>query len=142
MPQLSKTQAKRVGAAEGGAFEVLPEGPYVCQLKDVRVAPKEGPAGPYWVWEFEVGQPEEHAKRKLWVNTSLSENADWKMKEMFDAFGAETDTDTDDLIGQVATLIVSQRIIEQGPRKGQTGNNVDQVLKWDEDYHEGDDDLI
>lgn len=131
MPQLPKTKAKEVGNAESTAFEALPAGPYVAALKDCKVAPKEGPSGPYWIWEFEVGQPEEYAKRRLWVNTSLSEAADWKLKEVFDAFGADYDTDTDELINQVVLLQVSQRIIEQGSRKGDLGNNVDRVLPYD-----------
>lgn len=147
MPQLDKKTAKRVDDTEGSSFEAIPEGIYVALLKDCKVAPKEGPAGPYWTWEFEVADGpdggDEYTHRRLWVNTSLSENADWKMQEIFKAFGVGSNTDTDTLTNEVVRLVVSQRIIEQGARKGQMSNNVDQVLPWEpgpED--EGDDELI
>jgi hypothetical protein len=62
------------------------------------------------------------------VNTSLSDAADWKMKEMFEAFGVPADTDTDELLGKEIWLAVSQRVIEKGARMGETGNNVERAM--------------
>lgn len=130
MAKLDKKTAARVAENEGSSYAALPEGRYLGALKNVD-ASREGPAGPYWSWEFDVVDPDEFDGRKLWVNTSLSPDADWKMKEMFDAFGVGTDTDTDELISEVVVLIVSQRVIEKGARAGQIGNNVDNVLPFD-----------
>ena len=140
MAKLPKAVAKKAEEAESSSFEALPAGPYFGKLTSV-ATDKEGQAGPYWVWEFEVTSPDEHKGRKLWANTSLSDNAVWKLKEMFDAFGYTTDSDTDELIGETVKLIVSQRVIGSGARKGELGNNVDRVLSADgEDSVDGDGD--
>lgn len=129
MARLPKKTAERVNAAESQDFSALPAGKYLAQLRDVDTT-KEGAKGPYWSWEFEVIEGD-HTNRRLWVNTSLSENADWKMKEVFNGLGHDATSDTDDMIGEKCWLVVSERIIEQGARAGQKGNNVDQVLVYD-----------
>ncbi len=139
MPKLPKKTAERVAANESDGFAALPENIYPAVLKEVSV--KEGPSGEYWSWEFEV-EGGEFDGRKLWVNTSLSEKADWKMKEVFDAFGYSTDSDTDELIGLAVRLTVTQRVIDRGARKGQIGNNVDTVLSSDETASESEDELL
>jgi hypothetical protein len=136
MAKLPKATAKAAAEAESGSFEALPAGPYIGKLTAV-VTDKEGPSGPYWVWEFEVVSPDEFANRKLWANTSLSDKAVWKLKEMFDAFGYTTDSDTDELIGEQVKLMVSQRVIASGTRSGEMGNNVDRVLSYDADEPAG-----
>lgn len=140
MAKLPKAVAKRVNKAESSSsdFEALPEGRYTAKLNDVDTT-KEGAKGAYWSWEFEIVDGE-FKNRKLWVNTSLSEKADWKMKEVFTAFGYDADTDTDELVGEQVRLQVSQRAIESGPKKGDIGNNVDRVMPvGDDDDEEGDD---
>lgn len=145
MPKLSKGKQKSVAKAEGGGFEVLPEGRYKGQLKrciaDKDGRPLEGAAGPYWQWEFE-NVTSLDGSGKVWpgrqfVITSLSDNADFKMREVFDAFGFSYDSDTDEMIGEWIILVVSQRPIGAGPRKGEIGNQVDKCLPLNED---GDDD--
>lgn len=126
MPKLSKKAAARVEDAEIQSFAAIPPDVYVVKLNDVDGS-REGPAGPYWSWELEVVDGE-YAGRKLWVNTSLSDKADFKMKEVFHAFGYSADSDTDEIIGEQCRVLVSQRVIEQGQRKGQLGNNVDECM--------------
>ena len=125
MPKLPQAKAEAVAETESQDFSPLPAGTYVSRLDSVEV--KEGKAAPYWSWAFTVTD-EECTGRKLWVNTSLSEKALWKLKEVFDAFGYTADSDTDEMVGEEVRLVVSQRIIEGGARAGQTGNNVDMVL--------------
>lgn len=129
MAVLPKKVAKAASEVEVGQFDALPEGPYNARLVEVKTD-GEGPSGPYWLWRFEVVDGEFEG-RNLWANTSLSDKAVWKVREMFDAFGYTTDSDTDDLIGDVVRLIVTQRPIEKGARAGQIGNNVDKVLAFD-----------
>lgn len=138
MAKLPKKTAERVNKAEGKDFSVLPEATYIGRLNQVITDKPDGPAGPYWSWEFDL-QDEGYETRKLWVNTSLSENADWKMKEVFTAFGYDADTDTDELVGSDILLVVSQQVIEKGKRKGQIGNNVDECLPLDGGEGEGGD---
>lgn len=144
MPKLPKAVAKRVGEAEStGSFEALPEGTYIVQLIDVDGS-KEGPAGPYWSWEFDVVSDSDGdtalAGRKLWSNTSLSEKADFKMKEVFEAFGYTTDSDTDEMVGEKIKVSVSQRPIEKGARKGQVGNNIERHMSLESTGEEPEDD--
>lgn len=133
MPKLSKDKAQAVNDAEGSNYDALPADRYVAELADVSTG--EGPAGPYWSWEFKVVDTGlGFGGRKLWLTTSLSQ--DWAVKRPFEAFGVEPDTDTDELIGECCVLMVSQREIQKGNRKGQIGNNVDDILAL------GDDDVV
>lgn len=145
MPKLDKNKAK--AAAEASTtFVPLPECTVHAILKDVD-ASREGPAGPYWSWEYEIiddetvdspvtgedGKPVQVKTRgrRQWNNTSLSQ--DWSLKQSFDAFGATPDTDTDELIGMPVKLVLSVRVIQAGNRKGELTNNIDRVLPPDED---------
>lgn len=128
MPQLDKSQSKAVAEAES-SFGPIDEGVYLGTLVDVTSG--EGNAGTYWSWKFSDlinVETDEKAPGSVWVNTSLSEAAQWKLKEVFDAFEVDTSTNTDDLLGRQAQLAVSQREIERGARMGQVGNQVDAVM--------------
>jgi hypothetical protein len=125
--QLNKTMASAVEEASGGSgFEPLPEGVYPVRLRGVDI--REGQKAPYWVWEFEIPEGVEHSGRRFWLNTSLSEAALWKLKEVFTAFGTTPDTDTDELLGKRVSAVVVQRVIQAGARAGETTNQIDQVL--------------
>lgn len=126
MPKLTNDMAKAVEEAESGDFEAIPEDIYEAVL-DGEVEANDGPKGLYWKWTFKV-TTEGYDGRKLFLNTSLNEGARWKLKEVFEAFGMPTDTDTDDLIGKPVKLQVVQRIIGAGNRKGEIGNEIRQVL--------------
>lgn len=134
MPKLNKAKAKKTEAAEGSGFDPLPDGAYHLRLRDVDASKPDGPAGPYWVWEFEVVEDGEWKKRRLWNNTSLSDAAAFKMAETFKAFGVPADTDTDELLGQVVLGIVSQRTIQKGARKGELTNQIDRLKPADPEF--------
>lgn len=131
MAKLNEEIAKRVEESEDSGFEPIPDGVYHAKLMDVDTT-REGPKGPYWSWEFEIID-EEFKGRKQWNNTSLSPKADFKMKETFAAFGVPVDTDTDDLLGKIVKLVVSQRVIQSGTRQGEVGNQIDRLKPADED---------
>lgn len=139
MPKMNQATAAKVAAAESESFEALPEDRYLARLRSVEA--KDGQAGVYWRWEFEVAEGP-YENRRLWVNTSLSERALWKLNEVFSAFGATPDTDTDELCGKVVALNVTQRVIESGSRKGEIGNNVERVSAADDASDDADDDLF
>jgi hypothetical protein len=135
MAKLNKADAAAVQDTESSSFEPLEPGVYHVRLVDVD-ASREGPSGPYWSWEFDVVG----SNRKLWNNTSLSEAARFKLKETFDAFGVDADTDTDDLIGEVVRAVVSTRVIQAGARKGEIANQIDRLSPPDEEYASDEDD--
>jgi hypothetical protein len=129
MPQLPKKKARQVENAASG-FELLPDGIYRAMLVSVTAKDGKPPPqgkGPYWSWEFKVTE-EGAPARRLWLNTSLSDEAAWKMKEAFDAFGVPADTHTDELEGEEARLVVGSRTIATGPRRGEPDNQIEQVL--------------
>ena len=127
MPKLSSNVAAQVEEAEGGDFEPIPEGVYTAVLAE-EVEAVAGQKGTYWKWIFKITQEGEGKGRKMFLNTSLSEAAHWKLKEVFSAFGVAADTDTDELIGKEVKLHVVQEIAEAGKRKGEMVNQVSQVL--------------
>ena len=138
MPKLTSDKAQAVESAEDG-FKPVPEGTYILQLvEDVDV--REGGKGTYWRWTFEIPKshkidgedvPQEYAGRKFWTNTSLSEAAYFKLKEVFKAFGVPTDTDTAELVGCRVKALIVTRTIQQGQRKGELGNEIDRLLPLD-----------
>lgn len=139
MAKLDKEHQKQTSEAEGSSFDPLPNGWYHARLRDVD-ATGEGPKGPYWTWEYEIVEGA-HAKRRIWNNTSLSEAAAPLLRQTFDAFGAAYDSDTDDLLGQVVKLNVTQRTIQEGSRAGELTNQVQRVAPKDEDF-EVDEELV
>lgn len=138
MPKLLPDAAAKVEAVEDG-FKPMPEGVYILQLReDVEI--KEGPQGPYWKWSFEVpkehdGEEQPNSGRRLFTNTSLSDDSYWKLKEVFKAFGVATDTDTEDLVGKRVKAVVVIRPIGGGARKGELTNDISKLhpLDYDED---------
>lgn len=134
MPKLDKKTAGAVNESSS-SFEPLEAGVYYLRLRDVDGS-REGPSGPYWSWEFDVIQSttESNPSGRLWNNTSLSEAAQFKMKETFDAFGVPTDTDTDELIGECVKAVVSVRTIQQGARKGELSNQIDRLVKPEDEW--------
>ena len=137
MPKLSKAAAKQVANTETQSFGAIPGGIYIGRLDEVTTGTGKQSGKPYWSWAFTVVSDadgdEEYAGRKLWINTSLSEAAHFKLKEVFEAFGYTPDSDTDEMIGEQIKLLVSETVIEQGARKGQPGNNVDRAIALDDD---------
>jgi hypothetical protein len=127
-----KTQQQTAKASNN--FEPF-EGVMHVRLRGVD-ATRTGPSGPYWSWEFEVVEGE-HEGRRLWNNTSLSEAAAFKMKETYDAFGAEYDADTDDLCGQVCRADVEIVTQQQGRNKGQLTSQIRRLSPKDPDFEAG-----
>lgn len=129
MPKLNDETASKVENAEDG-FKPVPEGVYTLKLvEDVDV--KEGQKGPYWKWTFEIPEGMEHAGRKFFTNTSLSDAAYFKLKETFAAFGVPTNTDTEDLVGQQVKALIITKTIQGGSRVGELGNEISKLLPLD-----------
>ncbi len=136
MPKLESKVAEQVNSAESGSA-LIEEGTYEMVLIAVESTGKDGKplvgaAGPYWKWTLAFPEDaERYAKRRQWVNTSLSADSAWKMKEHFDAFGVSADTDTDDLIGKKCLVQIGSRVITQGNMSGETVNTVKKLLPLD-----------
>lgn len=145
MAKLSKAMAKKAAdkADEWQDFVVLDPGIYLCRLAKV-ATDGNGPAGPYWTWEYEtVGAGEEPQGRKFWDNTSLSDKAIGRIGKIFiEAFGVPADTDTDDVVGHLVALEIGVGTINKGERMGEKRNEIRRVLAPDahplfEEFNEG-----
>lgn len=136
MPKLTKAQAKAVDAAETNDIDYtvpLPAGRYIGTLDEVEVG--EGPKGPYWTWKIKLDRNEDVALdgqgRVMYVNTSLAEEAAWKMKETFEAFGYSSDSDTEEMIGEKCIVVVRIKMIQGGANAGTPGNQVSKLFPLD-----------
>ncbi len=129
MPQLNTAMAEKVNAAEDG-FKPLDPGIYVVQLHD-DVEVKEGDKGPYWRWTFQIPADQPNAGRRFWTNTSLSEAAFFKLKEIFAAFGVSTATDTAELVGRKIRVQVKHSVVQKGARTGEITNEIEKCLPLD-----------
>ena len=141
MPQLAKKKAKRVEEAEGGQFKLIPLGTYKAMLTDVKQNP--GVAADVWWAYFTIDENDgdgEHDGTQLLGFLSLSDKAEWKMKEFFEAFGVSADTHTDKLLRQHIRLAVSIQVAQKGKRMGQEINSIDSFLPLEDDDDDGDDD--
>lgn len=136
MPKLDSGAAEQVNQAESGSA-LIEDGVYRMRLEAVEATGKDGKpltgnAGPYWKWTLVFPEDaERYAKRKQWVNTSLSADSAWKMKEHFDAFGVPADTDTDELIGRECLVDIGNRTITQGDKAGDVVNTVKKLMPLD-----------
>ena len=137
MPKLPKAvQEAAENATSGGGSAPLEEGVYVLRLAAVD-ATGEGPAGPYWTWEYRVVEGPDGAmngRRRLWDRISLSDKAAWKVKEVYTAFGFTLDSDTEEMIGEHVKAYVIQEPIQSGTRAGQMGNSIQEYLELPEDW--------
>jgi hypothetical protein len=141
MAKLSKATAKKVDDSQS-SFDPVDEGWYHVRLRDVD-ADRSGPAGPYWSWEYEIvgaGAPDgdDYAtpmkNRRLWNNTTLAEGKMFGLNQTFAAFGVPSDTDTDDLCGQIVKAQVTHRTIQKGARTGEIGEQISRLAKADEEF--------
>lgn len=104
-------------------FEPLPVGVYHARLMEVDTS-REGAAGPYWSFQYDIVDPDKYGNRKVWDNVSLSAKAAFKRKQVWGAFGVPLTTDTEDMLGDVVMLVIGHRTIQKGAREGQTAEQV------------------
>ncbi len=124
MPQLNETTAGLIDEAPE-TIGILDPGVYDVQLMEVEARP--GKVAPVWSWKFEIPAGQRGAGRQFYHNTSLSENARFKIKEAFDAFGVSAGTNTDTLIGRRVRALVVKTIAQQGKRQGQFVNQIQEL---------------
>lgn len=109
-----------------GGFPLLPEDKYLVEIQDTSKLMKSD-AGPYIRWIAKVVEGE-YADKFIGWNTSLLPQALWNVKNMLEAANVDWEEDgfdTEDVIGALIIVDVSQRTIEQGRRAGELGNQVD-----------------
>lgn len=129
LPQENQTAMAEDTGEGDGEFEALDDGYYLAKVEKISMSAEPGASGfHYWTVLWRVQRPKAVAKRTLYDRLSLSPKAAFKMREFFDALGFTYDSDTDELIGETAVLEVSQSEITSGKRKGEMGNDIEQIL--------------
>ena len=128
------------------SFEPLPEGQYPVTVEKVEVRESKSSEHNYLNWTLKVDEDaEEGAGRNLWMITSLSPKALFKLKAVFENLGVledemdlEWDDDVEvttsegpmllepDVIGLAATAIVTNEMYE-----GKEQNRVNDLLESD-----------
>lgn len=73
-----------------GGFEVLPEGTYPVIIERVEVRESKSSDHNYLNWEMKVTD-DDHENQRLWMITSLSPKALFRLKDVFEALGVLTD---------------------------------------------------
>lgn len=125
------------------SFEPLPEGRYECIVETVEVRESKSSDNDYLNWEMKVTDGE-FEDRRLWMITSLSERALFRLKDTFLALGVieeddeidiEWDDDTDitpqegpvltnpEVIGLACIAVVTNEVYE-----GKERNRVNEIL--------------
>lgn len=132
MPKLAANIAREAEqAAEEDPYKLLPVGMYVGKLDDVEVSDQPGPSGhDYWSWKFKIQDEGYQGNQQTFV-TSLSPKARFSVGQAFAAFGVPADTHTDDILGELVLLTVTQNVIQKGNRAGQIGNQVQTLSPYD-----------
>jgi hypothetical protein len=150
MPKLPPTISKQVDTAETSntdGYALIEPGRYFATLMDVEV--KDGKYGPQWSAVFsEITQADGGTiSGRQWYNLNipvdghmpsnyLNGEDKWtkfqevnrsRMKQFFEAFGFTTDSDTDEMIGEIVAIDIEIRTIQNGPRTGERVNSVKAV---------------
>jgi hypothetical protein len=95
MPKLDATKTAFLVEKFGEALPTLPPGTYTGTLVSV-IAGKNQYGGPgHWIWTLDV----EGRRLPLYTETSDKPISLLRLKQAFAAFGADPETDTDELIG-------------------------------------------
>lgn len=127
MPSLPAPMQEQAdeAASQGGSF-LLEPGVYTARLADVKSTTAAGSGNPMWALEFDTVRKLDGAKcaGRQWTNLVLIDSVMWKVGQFFAAFGVPSSVNTDELINHRIRLQVGKRVIQQGARAGQEGNEV------------------
>ncbi len=108
-------------------FEAIPAGTYEASVFSCKQ--KTSSAGnPMLEWCFTIDSEGDYEGRRIFTNTPLLPQTMWRLKNMLGAFeldlDGEVEFDSEDLIGEVCLIAVTQR---QAP-DGTTRNDVNRTI--------------
>lgn len=108
----------------------VPAGDYLCRVK---AAPEyQGTEYDGVNVRFEIVQPREFKGKSVFDRLSWSPKAAFKIRDFWDAFGYDCDSDFDELVDDpeaMAVLEVSLKPQKQGKRAGELQNNVEAYIE-------------
>jgi hypothetical protein len=68
-----------------GGFEAIPEGTYMCEIEKVECRESKSSEHDYLNWEFKIVDDDDHEGQHLWMITSLSPRALFRLKDVFES---------------------------------------------------------
>ncbi len=141
MPKLPKERAEGAQNQESGDYKPLKPGKYVFKLTEVEEGvtgeKSKNPGTDKWVWKLVVDKDYHPELRKgRWQTAQsehipLSENMDWKMKQMFEGFGYTADSDTDEILEDPEARIVGYVKTGKDIVSGDPRSEVSRYVKFD-----------
>lgn len=131
------------------SFETLPEGQYEVEVERVEVRESKSSEHNYLNWMLNIIEDGDYFERKLWMITSLSPRALFKLRDVFLGFGViedeeeEIDLDWDDDVdvtpeeGPLVTEpdlegLTGIAVVENEMYKGREQNRVNDILNMEE----------
>lgn len=111
---------------EGSGFNPIDSGRYKATVFGLSREVGKNSGKPYLKWEFAIADGEPFAGRHLWDNTSLSDNAKWRLVSLLKALGVDVPKgrlkiDPNYLMGREVILTVGQEPDEYHDPDGDEG---------------------
>lgn len=139
MPKLPKERQDGANAQEPqGEYKPIKPGKYVMRLTEVEEGEtgpdSTNPGTPKWVWKLQVDKDYHPELRKggpwstsFFEHVPITEKMDWKMRQLFEAFGYTVDSDTDEIIEDADARCVA--IVGRGKNR-RTDEDEAQVKRY------------
>lgn len=141
MPRKRKSRKKKdgivsidfTGVESGGGL--VPEGNYEVEVAEVEQKTSEA-GNDYLSWEFHVVSPEKFKGRKLFHNSSLTQQSLWSLRGILEAMGIEIPDETMDLeLAELVERTVGVEVIHE-PYDGKKKPRITDFFEFDDETDE------
>lgn len=128
MPKLPPHVREEVeNADDSGGVKAAPEGHFLVTMTEAEEKPAKGQGGyDMLLVKLKVLQPRHSKGHVFWRRFSYNPNSAWRLKQLFDAFDYDYNSDTDEIVESDDTIVVynEPEVIGEGSRKGELGDNL------------------
>lgn len=119
---------------EGSGFNPIDSGRYRATVFEISREVGKNSGKPYLKWCFQICEGEPFAGRRLWDNTSLSDNAKWRLVQVLKACGIDVpkgrlQLNPNDLLGKELILTVGLEPDEYANDRDGTTDQMRNVIK-------------
>lgn len=119
---------------EVAGFSPIDSGRYRATVFEISREVGKNSGKPYLKWCFQICEGEPFAGRRLWDNTSLSDNAKWRLVQVLKACGIDVpkgrlQLNPNDLMGKELILTVGVELDEYANDRDGTADQMRNVIK-------------
>ena len=119
---------------EGTGFSPIDSGRYRATVFEISREVGKNSGKPYLKWCFQICEGEPFAGRRLWDNTSLSDNAKWRLVQVLKACGIDVpkghlQLNPNDLLGKELIIMVGLEPDEYANDRDGTDDQMRNVIK-------------